>query len=76
MKRRVQNCQELLALHNKDPEEFPARLVTGDRSWFHHQTPQVKRQSMMRVLNQRNSGQHFLLESRWPQYSGTWRTAC
>jgi hypothetical protein len=28
----VQNCQELLALHNKDPEGFPARLVTGNRS--------------------------------------------
>jgi histone-lysine N-methyltransferase SETMAR len=29
-KRRVQNCQELLALHNKDPERLFARMVTGE----------------------------------------------
>jgi hypothetical protein len=31
--RRVQDCQELLALH-KNPEGFFARLVTGDESGF------------------------------------------
>jgi hypothetical protein len=43
---RVQKWQELLTLHNKDPKIFFARLVTGDESKFHNQTPEVNRQSM------------------------------
>ncbi|GFG34224.1 hypothetical protein Cfor_00484 [Coptotermes formosanus] len=42
----MENCQELLTLHSKDPEGFFARLVIGDKSWFHYQTPEMKRQSM------------------------------
>lgn len=37
---------ELLALHNKDPEIFFARLVIGDDSWLHNRIPEVHRQSM------------------------------
>jgi hypothetical protein len=43
---KVQNCQERLALHNKDLEGFFARLFTGDESWFHYQTSEMKKQSM------------------------------
>jgi hypothetical protein len=30
--RRVKNCQELLTLHNKDPEGLFTGVVTGDES--------------------------------------------
>jgi len=39
--RRVQNWHELLALHNKDPEIFFARLVIGDESWLYNQTTEA-----------------------------------
>jgi hypothetical protein len=52
--RRKHNCQQLLSLHSKDPEGFFVRLVAGDESWLHYQTPKVK-SSVNRVVSQREN---------------------
>ena len=69
--RRIQNCQELLALHSRDPEGFFVRAVTGDKFWFHYQSPNLTSNQFSG-----NYGQKLMQEIRWPQYSGTWRVSC
>ena len=44
--KRVEICQQLVQQYSADPEEFFAKLVTVDESWFFHETPEKKRQSM------------------------------
>lgn len=43
---RVDICQELLSLYNRDKADFVARLVTGDETWIHHWDPETKQESM------------------------------
>lgn len=43
---RLSSCQELLDLFNQDPEDFMARLVTGDETWLYQWDPETKQQSM------------------------------
>ena len=43
---RVESSQELLEVHNANPENFHTRLVTGDETWLHHWDPDTKKESM------------------------------
>ena len=43
---RVESSQELLEVHNANPEDFHTRLVTGDETWLHHWDPDTKKESM------------------------------
>jgi len=43
---RHQCCQENLELLTEDPEYFFQRLVTGDETWFYHNDPESKMESM------------------------------
>ena len=40
---RVESSQELLEVYNANPEDFHARLVTGDETWLHHWDPDTKK---------------------------------
>jgi hypothetical protein len=42
----VQLCCQLFANHSENLDGFFATLVTGDKSWFHYQTHEKKKQSM------------------------------
>jgi hypothetical protein len=42
----IDSCKQLLPLHDANPADFFARLVTGDGSWFSYAIPQKKQQSM------------------------------
>ncbi|CAK1604048.1 unnamed protein product [Parnassius mnemosyne] len=42
---RVTTSQEGLALFNRNMEEFLHRFVTVDKTWIHHNTPEIKQQS-------------------------------
>lgn len=44
-KQRVVDCKKLLAIYNKDSEDFFTQIVTGDESWFHYYEPESKEQS-------------------------------
>ncbi len=46
---RVESSRELLDIYNADPEDFRARLVTGDETWLHHWDPESKQESMQWV---------------------------
>ena len=43
---RVESSRELLAIYNENPDNFHARLVTGDETWIHHWDPDTKQESM------------------------------
>ena len=43
---RVESSQKLLEVYNANPEDFHARLVTGDETWLHHWDPYTKKVSM------------------------------
>ena len=43
---RVESSQELLEVHNANPEDFHTGLVTGDEIWLHHWDPDSKKESM------------------------------
>lgn len=43
---RVESSRELLDIYNADPDNFHARLVTGDETWIHHWDPETKQESM------------------------------
>ncbi|XP_048241256.1 histone-lysine N-methyltransferase SETMAR-like [Haliotis rufescens] len=42
---RVVSSRELLDIYRADPENFHARLVTGDETWIHHWDPETKKDS-------------------------------
>ena len=46
MQTRVQRSTELLELFNADPQDFIARIVTGDEVWLFHFDPESKFESM------------------------------
>ena len=43
---RVESSWELLAIYIENPDNFHARLVTGDETWIHHWDPDTKQESM------------------------------
>lgn len=43
---RMEASRELLDLFNSNPDDFMARLVTGDETWLHHWDPETKQESM------------------------------
>ena len=45
---RVESGQELLEVHNANPEDFHTRLVTGDETWLHHSDPDAKQELRQR----------------------------
>ncbi|XP_071086511.1 histone-lysine N-methyltransferase SETMAR-like [Haliotis cracherodii] len=42
---RVESSRELLDIYRADPENFHARLVTGDETWIHHWDTETKKDS-------------------------------
>ena len=45
-RRRMEICQTLLNRNNNEGKKFLSRIVTGDESWVHHNSPENKRQSL------------------------------
>jgi histone-lysine N-methyltransferase SETMAR len=43
---RTEVSRELLDLYTRDPNDFIARMVTGDETWIHHWDPETKQESM------------------------------
>ena len=39
-------CSSLLERYNREGDNFLNRIITGDKTWFHHYEPETKRQSM------------------------------
>lgn len=44
--RRFLSCLALLQRYSAEGNDFLRRIITGDESWFHHFTPEMKRSSM------------------------------
>ncbi|UYV65434.1 hypothetical protein LAZ67_3004375 [Cordylochernes scorpioides] len=44
---RMEAARAFLEMHWRDGDQLFSRIVTGDKSWVHHSTPEIKRQSMV-----------------------------
>ncbi|UYV61594.1 hypothetical protein LAZ67_1005460 [Cordylochernes scorpioides] len=44
---RMEAARAFLEMHRRDGDQLFSRIVTGDESWVHHSTPEIKRQSMV-----------------------------
>ncbi|UYV80008.1 hypothetical protein LAZ67_18001387 [Cordylochernes scorpioides] len=44
---RMEAARAFLEMHQRDGDQLFSRIVTGDKSWVHHSTPETKRQSMV-----------------------------
>ena len=77
---RLHSSRELLSIYESDPEDFLARLVTGDETWLYQWDPETKQQSMQwrhsgsppsekmqdATLGEESDGDSFLGRKRGP----------
>jgi len=45
-RQRCQSPKQILEFCQRDPNDFPSRLVTMDETWLYHYDPETKQQSM------------------------------
>jgi len=45
-RQRCQSSEQLVESFRRDPNDFPSRLVTMDKTWLYHYDPETKQQSM------------------------------